>query len=227
MPSQSWSIERELCKLAGDPDPQAALAGLGLIQSPTATYELTELQPWARSGSETYSFVFSVVEAGGKEQTCRLKACVAFTGAQDLETTLRSWLRRRKLLSTVGVNTPHLFGAGHGVLLEEEIPLDVAEAMGAGRSSKVLSGLVDIAAALTRLKFSPVAAFGDVRSRGDDAVFVDFGSDLGDPVETSNAKDPIFRQLLEQLARWRIELSSEEKLRLRESYETRIVSKLQ
>lgn len=227
MTKEPWTIEGELCKLAEAEYLNEALARLGLIASPLASFDLETIHPWSRSGGETYSFIFTVSNPGGEKTVCRLKACTAFPGARDIENTLAVWLHRRNLLADEGISSPRLFGSGGGVLLEEEIPLDIPTAMQMGSPERVLSGLVDIAAALVRLKFAPVSAFADIRSRGQDAVFIDFGADLGEPGVGSGLSGPIFDQLLEQLTRWKVELASPEQEQLREAFEMRIASKLQ
>lgn len=222
MTDAAWSIERELCKLAQEASLPAALARLGLTSASNASYLLKEVQPWARSGSETYSYVFSVTEDSTLERVYRLKACVAAPSGSDLETILESWLRRRKLLQNAGVQTPALFASGHGVLLEEEIPLEIAVAIiGAGRNS-VLAGLLGTAAALAKLGFAPVSPFCDMRSHGDDAVFVDFGSDLGEPRGSSIGANAIFQQLTQQLSLWGAELAPEDEIHLGEVFRARI-----
>jgi len=224
MTSQTWSLERELCKLAEETDVRSALVRLGLIQAEAGAYQFNEIYPWARSGSETYSYVFGVKQPDTPDRVFRIKACVAFSHANNLDEILGSWLRRRELIAAQGASTPKLYGFGSGVLLEEEIPLDMPTALAGRMKSPVLSGLVRTAAVLTRLRFSPVSAFSDVRSRGDDAVFVDFGSDLGEPGVASDPSELIFKQLVDQLQRWGGELSTTEQHHLREAFEARVSS---
>jgi len=224
MTSSTWSLEGELCKLANEPDPRNALVRLGLIGVGIGGYQLDEIQPWVRSGNETYSYVFAVRAPGTPDRICRFKACVAPPGPHGLDKILGRWLRRRDLLSKMGVSTPTLYGAGQGVLLEEEIPFDIPTAVRHRETDAVLNGLIDIASALATLGFSPVSPFSDVRSRGNDAVFVDFGSDLGEPSVAPKGSNAIFNQLLEQLNRWNVELCANDFQHLESAYKDRLNS---
>lgn len=227
MKRQDWSISSELCKLAALDDPSAALAQLGLISHAGASFDIQERSGWARSGAETYSFVFSVREQEGPETVCRLKACVTFSPGLAIDEVLASWLDRRSLLQRSGVSVPHLYGSGGGVILEEEIAFSMKTVLLRTEPKTPLAGLLEIAAALAKLKFAPVNAFADVKSRGTDAVYIDFGADLGSPHQAGTSAEAVFQQLLEQLSRWTFDMSNVEISQLHEAYNARLGASIQ
>lgn len=227
MSQKSWSIEGELCDLSGRSTLSQALTALGLIADEAALFDLGAPRGWIRSGAETYCYIFSIITPDRPPVLCRIKACVSFSPGSRLTDILDRWIFRRKLLAEAGVRVPVLYGAGKGILLEEEIPFSVSQALHSPDAEHVLSDLLIIAAALAKLKFAPVNAFGDIRSRSRDAVCVDFGSDLGEPDSPSSTPDGILSQLLEQLDRWSFQVTAEKRAGILEAFHARYANSLQ
>lgn len=227
MAKGGWSLEGELCRIANTRNVAIALTKLGFTANGQKLPRLRTVMEWHRSGAETYSYVFAILDSSKIERKYRLKACVSFSRNSTIEGILQSWILRRSVLAAEGVSVPRLIASGSGLILEEEIPLHVSTALQSVSSEKVLAQLVKIAAAIARLRFLPVNGLEDIRSRGNDAVYVDFGWDLGPPNRISSSPDIVFRQLVEQVGRWRYALTSRQVDALLESYLARIGSSVQ
>jgi hypothetical protein len=180
--AKDWSIESELISLSGTNDLRTGLVRLGLIGKPDQEYVIDIDQGWFRSGAETYSFFFTV-KTGGNRRSFVLKACTPAMGGTSLEVIFEKWLARRKLVSAAGVNTPDLYAAGKGVLLEQYIPLSLAEFLREkpGEILRAVDPLCRIAAVLMRLGFRATSLFADLRTDTEKMYLVDFGEDLGEP----------------------------------------------
>ncbi|MBK6896788.1 MAG: hypothetical protein IPH06_09375 [Alphaproteobacteria bacterium] len=150
----------------------------GLSVSEDETLEVEE-QPWVRGGGETYIMPFSVKNSSGQSVRCLFKACV--TMLPDLKVT--EWMQRREALATKGVESPHVFGHGNGVVLEEFVPYTLEE--GYQRfGGEVVAKAARAFGGIASLGFHPVSG-GILRDfRVDDqkrVLMIDFGSDLGAP----------------------------------------------
>lgn len=183
----TWSLESELLTIAGQESVGASLAGLGLARTEQAHLVASSREGWVRSGAETYLYMFGVKD-GDSFNTFALKACVALGGLAGVRSILSEWCRRRHHLDEMGVSTPTLFGVGQGVIIEEYIPhsfksiLNSTDESGVGDLLGTLSQLVS---QLLDSGYLPVSLH-DLRSRGDDAVVIDFGEDLGGQRSTLN-----------------------------------------
>jgi hypothetical protein len=227
MAKGGWSLEGELCRLANAPDLAIAFAKLGFVADGQELPRLRTVMDWHRSGAETYSYTFATSDSSNIERKYRLKACVSWGPNATVEGIIKLWILRRSVLAAEGVSVPRLIASGSGLILEEEIPHHVSMALQSVSSERVLAQLVNIAAAIARLRFLPVNGLADIRSRGDDAVYVDFGSDLGSPYRISSSPDIIFRQLIEQFETWRYALTLEQADDLSEKYLARLGSSVQ
>jgi hypothetical protein len=227
MAKGGWSLEGELCRLANAPDVAIAFAKLGFTADGQKLPRLRKVMDWHRSGAETYSYVFAILDGPNIERKYRLKACVSFAPNTSIEGILQSWILRRSALAAEDVSVPKLIASGWGLILEEEIPLYVSVALQSASAEKVLAQLLNIAAAIARLGFLPVSGFADIRSRGDDAAYVDFGSDLGPPNRLASSPKMIFKQFHEQFETWRYGLTLEQADDLRERYLARVGSSVQ
>src|SRR3972149_3432393 len=93
----SWTLEAELCKIAGVPDIGRALHTLGFLSSPTVSFRLNRTgNEWVRGGAETYLYRFNVAEEDLRPIEAVIKACVAFSPGTTLERILKSWIERRE-----------------------------------------------------------------------------------------------------------------------------------
>lgn len=192
------------------------------LQAGDGPWVVETMSEWTRSGAETYSLVFAVRGRGSIDRLFRLKACVAFALGTGLDGILQGWLSRRAALEAVGVETPRLHASGQGVILEEEIPFDLATALRSEGSEGVRLGLVDLIVGLSRLGFSPRTGFSGIRSRGRDAVIVDFGQDLGDPDHPLSCPEIIFDVLVDHWATSGCGLTTEQIASMRMTFARRI-----
>lgn len=214
--NSSWTLEKELCKVARCTNVGHALYTLGLLSTPSSKFKLISSK-WERGGAETYLDRFQFLIRDQIPVDILIKACVTFTPGADLDSILDEWVDRRRLLSENGVKTPRLYGSGYGVLIEEFVPYELRTVLTSGgeKPAKVLDELARYAATLSRLGFSPVDPFKDLRSHGDDIVVVDFGRDLGPPGIMSGPQPIIFQRLRQYLMSLGIRLHSAEYDRLR------------
>jgi hypothetical protein len=226
-----WSLENELCQLAHAESLNHALYNLKLIKSIGSTFTLQENGPWVRGSADTYIYKFWVREDGRSEEEYIIKACTAFSLVNNLSEILDEWLRRRQLLSDFGVSTPKLIAHGNGVVIEESIPYQLRDQLKFGVNATpvpVDERLIDLtlySAALYSLGFLSIAPFNDVRSRGKDAVVVDFGQDLGPARgEPVSSKDEIFNLMMNKLSEWEVPISKGVKSAMYDIYEEFISS---
>jgi hypothetical protein len=197
----TWTIEAELTKLTGCDFVAEALVQLGLLKFADEKFEIREIAAWRRGGAETYIFEFTVTSSGGTRHLV-LKACVAFGVATTLANIFDEWLRRRSLLEQAGIETPALFAAANGVLIEEHIRWNLWDYI--SQYPAELDRVVEVAryaGLLARLRFQPVDAFSDLRTRGLDVVAIDFGDDLGPPNVAAYRDEALLVQLHEFLRR--------------------------
>jgi len=147
--------------------------------------DIQVITPWYRGGSETY--VTDFLLGNDLEQKHLIaKACIKI-GSRE---AMREWLTRRDVLQENGVNLPELIAVDGATIVEEYIPQGFAEAYcGSDLDQKadLKLAFVDTYKRIVGAGFSP-ASLHDIRSRGADAVVIDFGEDLGppSPITSSN-----------------------------------------
>ncbi|MCL2453396.1 MAG: hypothetical protein FWD08_07100, partial [Alphaproteobacteria bacterium] len=156
MAKGGWSLEGELCRLANTPDLAIAFAKLGFGADGQDLPQLRMVMDWHRSGAETYSYTFATLDSSNNERRYRLKACVSWGPNATIEDIIKLWIQRRSVLAAEGVSVPRLVASGSGLILEEEIPHHVSMALQSVSSERVLAQLLNIAAAIARLRFLPV-----------------------------------------------------------------------
>lgn len=134
--------------------------------------------PWHQGGAETYVSDFLLTKSG-KTQHLIAKACIKF-GPRE---AMSEWLGRRKTLQENGVNFPELVVVDGATIVEEYIPYSFAEAFNSADSDSqpgLKFAFVDTYKRIVGAGFSPMSVH-DIRSRGNDAVVIDVGEDLGAP----------------------------------------------
>ena len=200
--STPWNLQKELAgfaKLAEGSSLNDSLSALGMIDRVDEFLELVELGPWYRGGAETYLLEFEV--------RCRLassryvlKACVALGNLTGTAAIVDEWQRRRTTLERSGANVSRVFGVYRSTLIEEWIPFSLPDAFCQAESlsdrAKICKSLGRTAGVLTRLGF-PALSIADIRSRGADAVMIDFGEDLGPPSLAGTDHSVILDQALD------------------------------
>ena len=220
-----WTLQKELCKLAGKEDISQALCHLKLLKSPNERYSLVGDDDWVRGGAETYIYRFWVKHTDvNREQEFIIKACVAYSPASQLNNVLEEWIKRRNLLENNGISAPKLITFGQGIIIEEFIQLPFLDALKANpdKLDSYLYQLTMFVGTLNRLNFAPIEPFSDLRSRGDDLVVVDFGEDLG-PQGSKNADSiKLFDKLIAKLNDWDVQLNNNNIAKMRSIYQSEI-----
>jgi hypothetical protein len=214
----TWTLEGELRKVAERDGILEALRALGLIGPVEPLGSVETIEAWHRSGDETYSLVFAV-NTSTQRNVCVMKACTAYDGQHPLAEIFADWLSRRSLLAGLAVETPRLYGVGEALVIEEHIPYLLCDALQTTSHREALLGSIGATAArLVNAGFVPLRAH-DWRSRGDDVVLVDFGQDLGPPELSHGSEAGLLSEVLDNVARAGVELSSDDLRRVGESYE--------
>lgn len=210
----SWTIEAELCKTAGKDSAAEAIEALGLTTSADRPYTVREISAWQRLGAETYLYDFEVTSSAGASVRAVVKACIAPPSEGGLAATMQEWLRRRYLIEGAGPSlTPVLFGATAATVVEEWIPFGFFDRLRSASTSADRMALLrsggSAAAALGFLEFNPLS-LGDMRTRGTDAVLIDFGFDLGPSHVAAGIRTHALDRLLQDCAEHSIGLSRAE-----------------
>lgn len=149
----------------------------GMLQPGATEFTITTEQPWAMPGSESYTMQFTVSDANNDLQRFIAKACVKL----PIVPSLNDWISRRLLLGQHGIAVPRLYAVKRGILIEECIPYRLQDAYRVASpevQASLRSQFTQIYNRVHELGFRPISMH-DARSRGDDVVLVDFGSDLG------------------------------------------------
>lgn len=183
----AWTLETDLLDAAGSTVLRDALCRLGLIDHSCVAYSLRDEWKWERGGSETYLYPFDVI-ADGEQTRCLLKACVTVGKMDGVDRYLDEWLFRRQTIARRGVSVPYLYGRVRGSTIEEFVPYTFKEAITVGvgnRQATLAAALGRTAGHLAKCGFVTLD-LRRLRSRGFDAVVVDFGEDLGPPGVTTS-----------------------------------------
>ena len=194
-----WTLEKELCGLAGASCVRDALLGLGIIEAPSPEPVMEEVHGWMRGGAETFIYRFRVVQ-DDDEHDVLLKAIVAFSTAKSLTELGEEWVERRRLLQHEGIATPHLYYAGRALVVEEFIPEGLSAFLRRRpvESAHLFDQVIRYAATLEKHGFCPLAPFHGLRTNGTDVFAVDFGQDLGPPGLSARRG----RRLLREAIKW-------------------------
>ncbi|MGY2011589.1 MULTISPECIES: hypothetical protein [Nocardia] len=202
-------------KMTGAPTLHRAITISGLLEvAENEPIQLRIERDWWRSGAETYSLIFDV-ETQSAQRTAIMKACVAW-GSLSLAATFEQWFTRRATLRAAGVQVPDLYCRDNATLVEEYIPFDFYEHVKQSPDRHSLLFAAGRAAALiSKTGFTPLSLV-DLRTRGSDVVFIDFGQDLGDPDANTRSGLLNLSEVISNLEHREINLSDAE-LRMLES----------
>jgi hypothetical protein len=183
MLADNWTLENELCSLAGETSLAAALAKLKLVKLKD-DFKLNPSADWVRGGGETYIFPFSVTTDISRRYI--IKAMVAATPGVPPDEQLRHWLARRDLIVAAGVPVPRLHGAGSAILVEEFIEEGAIDRLrrqllSKGPEAIDLSALESVVKGVFEAGFKPTNLLWNMRVDSAGYKWVDFGTDLGYP----------------------------------------------
>lgn len=171
----SQLARREIDLLRREQQAGEWLYSIGILPSPDEPYGLKTNTPW-KLATESAILDFSVVTRDGVIRLIE-KTCIKPGSTEAME----EWMERRKIITNSGLQTPLLFAQRGATIIEEYIPYTFRDAYRAADESLkkiMLADLQKIIGSLFDAGFSPMSLH-DLRSRGDDAVIIDFGFDLG------------------------------------------------
>lgn len=185
-----WSLEAEVQRISGCATLQDALCALELADPEPGPSRLSIEREWWPSGAETYSTVFSVQQDGLGPRRYIWKAHISAGGGASAR--VDELISRRTHLAEVGVATPQLMFRDRADVCEEFIPFAFSDLVAAkGLSSTDLrQEASELIRRVVRAGYTPTSLH-DLRSRGDDCVMIDFGSDLGpaSPLAQASAEE--------------------------------------
>jgi len=192
-------ITKELCAMTGKECIRDCLLDLRMLCEPHEDFSLIADKGWYRGGAETYCLDFSVQQHGASKRYI-IKALVAFSPGTAPDFQLRSWMRRREHLERIGVPVCRLLGKGRGVFVEEFLDFAMNEWIVEIENDKLrllalLTNLTEYCEALARSGYNPICILPNFRVQNGVPLWVDFGSDLGDPIETQIAPEELLKKL--------------------------------
>lgn len=202
-----WTLEKELCGLAGAATAAEALVALGIVEDHLPEPRLEEVHGWMRGGAETFIYRFRATQSDSVHDVL-LKAVVGFSTAKSLTEQGDEWVQRRKLLEQDGICTPRLYHAGRAIVVEQFIPEGLSGFLRRKPPETVhlFDQVFRYAATLEKHGFCPISPFHGLRTNGVDVFAVDFGQDLGPPGLVAKRGG---RRLLREAIKWLTRASSQ------------------
>jgi len=162
-----------------------------LIADKETLYSFNDIQPWERTGGETYSTIFNF-QTDKQEQTIVAKTIVTIIP----EKSLIDWANRRKILANNKVSVSQWFWTGEATIFEPFYP-------NKSDKTKDFNLLLQIAFTLDRLGFTTLDFLSDIMCDSEgNPFYIDFGFDLGEPSQNikTSAKDCLIRNYPNQKA---------------------------
>lgn len=170
------SASKEIALHRGDVPEHRWLVGNGFLRTDSVPYNIAPINDWSRPGAESCVMDFEVVTQDTRVHAIA-KTCVKSAPVE----VINSWMMRRKRLKFFGVSVPRLYSRQDTSYIEEYIDYDLktafTDATDHGRK-KLVDQFVAMHQSIAQAGFMPISLH-DIRSRGDDVVIIDYGSDLG------------------------------------------------
>ena len=160
------------------------LKSKNLIEGNEILLTFNDIQPWERTGGETYSTIFNF-KTDKQEQTIVIKAIVT----TNPEKSLIDWTNRRTVLADNKVSVSHWFWTGEATIYEPFYPNKVDK-------TKDFDILIQTAFTLDKLGFTTLKFLDDILCDKDGKPhYIDFGFDLGEPSQTmkTTAKEHLIK----------------------------------
>lgn len=145
----------------------------------------SDIQPWTRTGGETYSTIFEF-KTDKQTQKIFVKAIVT----TNPEKSLIDWTKRRDILSNDNIPVSRWLWSGEATIFESFYPKTVEETTDENE-------LIKIAFKLDKLGFTTLKFLDDIRcDENGNPFFIDFGFDLGEPSENkkTSAKEFLIKK---------------------------------
>lgn len=156
-----------------------------LITNNEILVSFSDIQPWQRTGGETYTTIFNF-RTDKQEQTIVVKAIVT----TNPEKSLIDWTNRRKILADNNVPVSHWFWAGEATIYEPFYP-------NKSDKTKDFNTLIQTAFTLDKLGSTTLKFLDDILCDKDgNPFYIDFGFDLGEPskIIKTTAKEHLLKQ---------------------------------
>lgn len=110
-------VKDEILKISGQNSTELGLKQLGIVDV-EADFTIQSNEKWERIHSDYYALIFRV-EYSDVVTSYIFKACVEFDAtAGSISELLDRWVSRRRIVSSLGINTNRLIAFGEGVTLE-------------------------------------------------------------------------------------------------------------
>jgi hypothetical protein len=170
----------------------------GITDDKYAPYNFELVKDWYRGGSESYILDFKV-NSGIDTKHLLVKACIKMCAVE----VVSEWHDRRSRIRRAGIEVPKLYSTNRADYIEEFIDLDLRTAhivAGTETRRKLEDRFINTYKKLNAIGFS-IVSLHDVRSRGDDVVLVDFGSDLGGFTESQRSNESVEMKAEDDLRR--------------------------
>ena len=170
----------------------------GIIDDEHAPYNFELVKDWYRGGSESYILDFKV-NSGIDTKHLLGKACIKMCAVE----VVSEWHDRRSRIQRAGIEVPKLYSTNRADYIEEFIESDLRTAhivAGSETRRKLEDGFINTYKNLNAIGFS-IVSLHDVRSRGDDVVLIDFGSDLGGFTESQRSNESVEMKAEDDLRR--------------------------
>jgi len=194
-----WCLKKEIINITQTPHISDSLQKLGFIKSDPSNIEIKITKNWYRSGAETYGLVFNI-QTKSEIKYFFLKACCPTSCTISIDMITEQWITKRKIINNLKISVPQLYAYHSGLILEEFIPYHLTpKLLNTKNSNKIKNNIENIAKGLILAKFNPINPFGNLMSRGNDVVWVDFGSDLGMPDSKVITSDKILNEAILKL----------------------------
>jgi hypothetical protein len=149
------------------------LKSKNLIEGNEILLSFNDIQPWERTGGETYSTIF-YFKTDRQEQTIVIKAIVT----TNPEKSLIDWTNRRTILADNKISVSHWYWTGEATIYEPFYPNKADK-------TKNFNILIQIAFMLDKLGFTTLKFLDDILCDKDgNPYYIDFGFDLGEPSQT-------------------------------------------
>lgn len=151
----------------------------GVLSNEERLESYEDVTQWSRKGAESYVSDARIITSNGRKVHFIVKAIV---GMLPIDERICELIERRKLLRSLGIPIPELFGINCGAVIEAFIPKDLLSQRGVLPLIAKLK-IARIAAILDCARFSVLNFLSDLRCSEDllDVFYVDFGFDLGMP----------------------------------------------
>ena len=179
----NWSLENELCATLSVHNLERAFRKLAILK---LSDQLLDVQAgeWIRGGAETYIYPFSIyTRHDTAPRRLIMKAYTPRPAGIPLEQAFQEMFKKRAHLVRLGLNAPTVYYKHNASWIEDYVDQGATEFFSdpspGSVHKRILFSMHEQAATIVAAGYRPLDVFGDFRTDGSLAYYVDFGSDLG------------------------------------------------